>query len=541
MSNDSHHQGIIPSKTGSSFSSASTRSSSRLVPPQPQFNDFGAGGTPSRNAPPIRQANVLRGVNSPAATMYRHDATYEGSNGGGLMYRGSSDDGDHGGHSANLLDSQVTTAMLEYERREAGGGDNGDNGRHTTHIFATRPLTRRPFGDSESGKDTLLPKSITALRKDIPSDLGQKCPTLDVGDVFQVQILQLRIVRQVGQGAYANVYECSVLNADGHFQNVALKVAKVSWMRAEHVAKLQNERYEREVNFLKRACSTKHVITLLDHVPVSTIDRDYPFLQYPHDILEEERIVENARCRYYPIVTELGHGNLQNILDAYLAQRKSGLGIFSGGTVPPASLWDSDPDMTLSWIHQTMTAVAELHSLSIIHTDLKPDNFVMVDGDVIKIIDLGVAVESAHWFIPQTSTWQDLASVDRAYGARYYQAPELAPRGRNPPPGIICTPQLDIWSLGVIFCEWIYGCGWFGSVRAPFVAWSQNATDDASRQGLFSTFIAKEYEMGQNTPEGLQKLMDACLFVDPSKRPTAKYLVGWFEAVARQGERAAES
>jgi hypothetical protein len=47
--------------------------------------------------------------------------------------------------------------------------------------------------------------------------------------------------------------------------------------------------------------------------------------------------------------------------------------------------------------------------------------------------------------------------------------------------------------------------------------------------------------MGQNTPEGLQKLMDACLFVDPSKRPTAKYLVGWFEAVARQGERAAES
>lgn len=85
-----------------------------------------------------------------------------------------------------------------------------------------------------------------------------------------------------------------------------------------------------------------------------------------------------------------------------------------------------------------MEAVAYLHSIGVVHLDLKPDN-VMVAGygnDVrVKIIDFGLSDSS------------EFGTLKEVGGTRAYGAPEQWAEGYEP------SPQADVYSLGKILRE----------------------------------------------------------------------------------------
>ncbi|XP_077141675.1 homeodomain-interacting protein kinase 4 [Ranitomeya variabilis] len=93
---------------------------------------------------------------------------------------------------------------------------------------------------------------------------------------------------------------------------------------------------------------------------------------------------------------------------------------------------------------QVLEALSKLKELSIIHTDIKPENIVLVDQVRcpfrIKVIDFGSA-----------SILSEIKHVKEPYiQSRFYRAPEILL-------GLPFCEKLDMWSLGCIIAELHFG------------------------------------------------------------------------------------
>ncbi len=114
----------------------------------------------------------------------------------------------------------------------------------------------------------------------------------------------------------------------------------------------------------------------------------------------------------------------------------------------PASL-----QLVLSVGIQIADGLQAAHALGIFHRDLKPQNVMLTDGGLVKILDFGMArrlrPEDAQ-FDPAKPALAKDASVAATYTARggtiRYMAPEQFVTGQS-------SVQSDVWALGVILYE----------------------------------------------------------------------------------------
>lgn len=149
-------------------------------------------------------------------------------------------------------------------------------------------------------------------------------------------------------------------------------------------------------------------------------------------------------------------------------------------------------DGFLRILYQAATGIADIHEVGFVHRDIKPSNMLLDREGILKIIDFNL------------SRPDDDAHTAGFVGTPGYAAPELYASGR-----VVFDAAVDVYALGVTAWTLVHG------KKLPKQLASRPPLPDAwkATSGGFGAIAGLDPE--------LASLLDACLDVSPSARPTA--------------------
>lgn len=187
---------------------------------------------------------------------------------------------------------------------------------------------------------------------------------------------------------------------------------------------------------------------------------------------------------------DFGNVNRQLFFTMEYIQGQTLTEVLRGGTI--------SPEQACFIVGSICDGLTAIHSAGITHRDLKPSNVMITLAGEIKITDFGVArPEVSH-----------LTKQEEMLGSGPYMAPELW-LGREP------TPQVDIYSLGVILFEMLTG-------SLPF---ESHAFINVMHEHLEAVPPVPSV-LNPAVPEWLSDLTIAMLSKSPQTRPSGAAAVG---------------
>ena len=204
--------------------------------------------------------------------------------------------------------------------------------------------------------------------------------------------------------------------------------------------------------------------------------------------MREAQAAVKLRSEYVARVSDVGtfENGVPYMVMEYLDGQDLGVLLEEQGSI--AVQWATDLML------QAAEALAEAHSISIVHRDVKPTNLFVTwrpDGtSLIKVLDFGISKSPM-------GTDMQLTQTQSLLGTPAYMSPEQMRSAR------LVDARTDIWSLGTVMYELLEG-------RRPFEAES------------FSEMCVKVAVDAPapmvNTPPALQEVVLRCLAKSPEQR-----------------------
>jgi serine/threonine protein kinase len=146
----------------------------------------------------------------------------------------------------------------------------------------------------------------------------------------------------------------------------------------------------------------------------------------------------------YEMIADLVHPNIVKIYDLGVSDDHAHIAMdyLSGGDLKQriqAGISESD---AVQYARQIASALATVHSVGILHRDLKPGNVMLRDDGSVALIDFGLA--------KRMRLHQEMTGSGEIFGTPYYMSPE---QGHAED----VDARSDVYSLGVIFYEMLTG------------------------------------------------------------------------------------
>ncbi|KPM02450.1 dual specificity protein kinase TTK-like protein [Sarcoptes scabiei] len=314
-------------------------------------------------------------------------------------------------------------ALSSDERSETGKGlDNQSDDLEHIQKLAYRSISKHIDNDQSVKKN-----------KNFDFDDSSSKIALDRPNVLKIKKISVnnksyQVLNKIGKGGSSIVYQvyCQESQKILALKMVDLKNADSSILNG----------FRSEINLLKRLSQCERVVKMFD----------FEFRDHNKDLL---------------IVLEKGDADLSNVLKTHSQSKQNKL----------------SPHLIKLYWQEMLEAVKEIHSHNIVHSDLKPVNFILVSGK-LKLIDFGIANTIQA---DQTNVYKE-------------------------------TIIVDIWSLGIILYNLVYGV-------TPFSRFGS----DNIRKSI--AIINGNIEYGPIEDQLLLDVIKNCLQINPLKRPSAVELL----------------
>eukprot|EP01113_Clastostelium_recurvatum_P017114 TRINITY_DN20023_c0_g1_i1.p1 TRINITY_DN20023_c0_g1~~TRINITY_DN20023_c0_g1_i1.p1 ORF type:complete len:472 (+),score=58.34 TRINITY_DN20023_c0_g1_i1:316-1731(+) len=160
------------------------------------------------------------------------------------------------------------------------------------------------------------------------------------------------------------------------------------------------------------------------------------------------------------------------------------------------SLGKVDLNVKRAMLQYTLRSLKQIHKACVVHGDLKPENLIVMFGEVIKITDFGLAGKFT----------MDLTCCEQ--GTAGYQAPELFTDEA------VLGPKADVWAMGVIMWE-------FFMEEQPFKGMTRNQIKNIT---MIENGILRALPFSDKCPEEIQNLIRSCWAHRPEDRASAEAL-----------------
>ncbi|KAF0977972.1 hypothetical protein FDP41_003294 [Naegleria fowleri] len=329
----------------------------------------------------------------------------------------------------------------------------------TNNNFATiTPITSSKQQVSSSSTVTPTSKSST------PSSEGSDSKKRKFTIIVKINNREYGVMRKIGVGGSCSVYKCIDLEKN---EEVAIKHIKIDKTDDASIVK----------GFLDEA---KLLESLREDDVNNNIIRLIDYEHRPHRSRDE-----------ILLVMELGSNDFNTILKKHNKDN-------------PFTV-----DELKQYWRQMLEAVAFIHSKKIVHTDIKPSNFLLVNGK-LKLIDFGIAK------VPEHENTQNI-SRNTIVGTLNFLPPESfknhvvndgTTKYKFGPPG-------DIWSLGIMLYQTIYHKTPYSDIQDHIKKISL-ITDENSE--IFFPPVDEQYQEAVS-------LLKSILVKDPSKRPSIQTIL----------------